>query len=107
MILYEQHSLFYHTNYIQACCIYQFSFFLVKMVNHYANHANFLDTQHLPQEYILYQYLHRSFFMKYPSISGAFSIQKNPSTGNGSDTAQPSRLFASKYSRNEDSSFLS
>ena len=61
MILHEQHSFFYHTNCMQACCIYQFLFFLVKMVNHYANHVNFLDTQHLLEVYIPYHYLHYSF----------------------------------------------
>ena len=41
MILYEQHCFFYHTNCIQASCSYQFSLFLVRMVNHYENHVNF------------------------------------------------------------------
>ena len=43
MILCEQHSFFYHTNYIQASCIYQFPFFRVRMVNSHANHVNVWD----------------------------------------------------------------
>ena len=61
MTLYEQHCFFYHTNCIQASCIYQLSFFLVRMVNHYANHASFYDVQHLLQVYILYYYFYHSF----------------------------------------------
>ena len=41
MILYEQHSFFYPTNYQQASWICQFSFFRVRMVNPHANHVNF------------------------------------------------------------------
>ena len=41
MILREQHSFFYHTNCMQASCIYQFLFFQVRMDNPHANHVNF------------------------------------------------------------------
>ena len=41
MILFEQHSFFYHTNCMQASCSYQFSFFQVRMVNPHGNHVNF------------------------------------------------------------------
>ena len=37
--------------------------------------------------------------MKYSSILDRSLIQSKPSTGNGSDIAQPYKLFASKYSR--------
>ena len=45
--------------------------------------------------------------MKSSSILDKSSIQSKPLTGNGSDIAQPYKLLASTYSRNEDSSFLS
>ena len=41
--------------------------------------------------------------MESSSILDRSSILSKPLTGNGSDIAQPYRLFASKYSRNEDS----
>ena len=42
--------------------------------------------------------------MKSSSILDRSLIQSKPSTGNGSDIAQPYRLFASKHSRNASSS---
>ena len=41
--------------------------------------------------------------MKSSSILDRYLIQSKPLTGNGSDIAQPCKLFESKYSRNESS----
>ena len=45
--------------------------------------------------------------MKFLSILARSSVHSKPLTGSGSDIAKPYKLFASKYSRNEDSSFSS
>ena len=45
--------------------------------------------------------------MKSSSILDRSLIQSKPSTGNSYDIAQPYKLCASKYSRNEDSLFSS
>ena len=35
----EEHIPFYHVNHLQALRLFQFSFFLVKIVNHYEVHV--------------------------------------------------------------------
>ena len=39
---------FYHINFLQAFRLFQFSFFLVKMINHYEVHLIFQDIEHQP-----------------------------------------------------------
>ena len=43
---------------------FQFSFFLVKILNHYEVHAIFQDNEHQLQENIIHHFLHYSFFIK-------------------------------------------
>ena len=57
-LLWEQHSFLYHVCNKQAYYIFQFHFSQIKMVNHY---ADFLDIQHLLQEYIPYYYFYYNF----------------------------------------------
>ena len=49
-------------NLLYAFGLFQFSFFLVKLVNHYEFHAIFQDIEHQLQENILHHFLHYSFF---------------------------------------------
>ena len=44
--------------------VFQFSLFLVKMLNHYEVHAIFQDNEHQLQENIIHHFLHYSFFIK-------------------------------------------
>ena len=37
----EEHIQFYQVNYLQALRLFKFSFFLVKMINHYEVHVIF------------------------------------------------------------------
>ena len=61
-LLCAQYSCSCRKRYKQAYYIFQFSVFLVKMVNHYTDYEDFLEIQRLLQEYILYHYFHHIFY---------------------------------------------
>ena len=56
-----QHILFCHLSWVQVFELSQFSYFLVKMVNHCEVHVIFHDTEHQLEENILYHNLGFSF----------------------------------------------
>ena len=55
----EWHIQFYHVNQPQAFRLFQFSFFLVKMLNHYEVHVIFQYIENQLRQNILYHFLQK------------------------------------------------
>ena len=59
--LYEQDIIFNHAVWIQIFELFQCLFFLIKILNHCKVHVIFQDTEHQPEENVLYHDLRFSF----------------------------------------------
>ena len=100
------HFFIFFYVYLQAFPLFQLSFFLVKMVNHYDVHVIFQDIEHWLQENILHHFLHYSF-MRSLLDWGVTFIHSNLFNGRFYDIAEPYKLFTSQDWRNDHSLFSS